>query len=119
SSGMIKVRSVTLDGLVKRHRLDRLDVVKLDVEGAEFRALEAGLTTIRRTKPLVVLEVLEPALIGQGTSPTELFGLFTREGYRLFKIPERSGRPVPLSPGVDRANNVMAVHPARDFGLLE
>lgn len=46
----------TLDELVARLELARLDWVKIDVEGAELAVLHGGLETLRRFMPSLVIE---------------------------------------------------------------
>ena len=46
------VYATTLDEVAPK----RIDVLKIDVEGAEFRVVEGGRTTIERDKPLIVME---------------------------------------------------------------
>jgi FkbM family methyltransferase len=58
----VKVHCVTADGLVQDHGLLRIDVVKIDVEGAEFEVLRGMTDILSRAKPKLVLE-LEPHLL--------------------------------------------------------
>jgi FkbM family methyltransferase len=51
-----EVPARTLDGWVADQGLDRLDVVKLDVEGAESRMLAGARATIERFRPHLVVE---------------------------------------------------------------
>lgn len=53
----IDVRVDTLDGLVDRLGLPRLDLIKADVEGAEDRLLAGGEATLRRFRPHLLLEL--------------------------------------------------------------
>jgi FkbM family methyltransferase len=46
----------TLDELVSRLGLTRLDRVKIDVEGAELGILQGGLETLRRFRPFLLIE---------------------------------------------------------------
>lgn len=46
---------VRLDDWARDHELDRLDVVKLDIEGAEIAALTGASRTIKRLRPRAVL----------------------------------------------------------------
>ncbi len=50
------VRSVTLDGFIGAAGLDRLDLVKIDVEGHERAVLDGARATIARFHPAIVLE---------------------------------------------------------------
>ena len=53
----LEVEAVTIDDYVAGGRLDRVDVVKIDVEGAEPEALAGMRATLLRDGPLVVVEV--------------------------------------------------------------
>ncbi len=53
----IDVRVDTLDGLVERLALPRLDLIKADVEGAEDRLLAGGAETLRRFRPHLLVEL--------------------------------------------------------------
>ena len=79
--GSVQVEAVTLDGFVERAGLDRLDLVKLDIEGAELSALQGARETIRRFRPR-----LQICLYHQFQDLWEL-PLFVRElvpEYRLY-----------------------------------
>lgn len=47
----------TLDNWATRTELGRLDWLKMDIEGAEERAIRGGLETIERFKPELIIEV--------------------------------------------------------------
>jgi FkbM family methyltransferase len=53
----IDVRVDTLDDLVTRLGLTRLDLMKADVEGAEDRLLAGGAATLRRFRPHLLIEL--------------------------------------------------------------
>jgi FkbM family methyltransferase len=79
--GKCRVVTCRLDSWAERRGLERLDLVKLDVEGAEPAVLDGAEETLRRFKPLTVVECNPVALprLG-GTTYRELFlrlqGLF-------------------------------------------
>ena len=63
--------------------LDRLDVVKLDIEGGEFAALRGMRATLARLKPrLVVVEESDIALNRAGVTVEQLYDELARSGYR-------------------------------------
>ncbi len=49
--GELRVPAVALDALVEAGEIERVDVLKLDVEGAELAALDGAAGTIRRFRP--------------------------------------------------------------------
>ena len=60
--GSCQVRSVRLDTWAAERRLDRLDLVKLDVEGVELAVLDGAEETIRRFRPVTIVECNPVAL---------------------------------------------------------
>jgi len=52
----IKVKARTLDDVVLEHDLQRVDIVKVDVEGNELSVLEGAQETLRKFKPVMFLE---------------------------------------------------------------
>jgi FkbM family methyltransferase len=52
-----KVPMQTLDGLVAELGLERIDLIKLDVEGYELEVLKGGHSAIRRLDPCVFMEL--------------------------------------------------------------
>ena len=63
------VRLTTLDAFCEAVGLDRLDVVVLDVEGFEERALSGANITLTRFKPLVFVEFFPPVMTRHGSTP--------------------------------------------------
>lgn len=62
------------------------DLIKVDVEGYETRAIEGLSKTIVRSLPLIITEVIEQHLQRAGTSADELFGVMEGFGYRGFQL---------------------------------
>jgi FkbM family methyltransferase len=56
SAGGLPVRLRRLDAIVAEAALDRLDLVKIDVEGHERRVFAGGVETLRRFHPAIVFE---------------------------------------------------------------
>jgi FkbM family methyltransferase len=52
----LKVDVETVDEVVERVGIDRLDLIKIDVEGFDLDVVEGALTTIERLKPACILE---------------------------------------------------------------
>lgn len=52
-----KVNAVSIDGFVAERGLDRVDFIKLDVEGAEPRVLEGARETLLRHRPVLAISI--------------------------------------------------------------
>lgn len=57
--GYCTVQAKTLDHVLADAGLDGVDLIKIDVEGAEYDVLEGLENTLRRGSPVIVVEVLE------------------------------------------------------------
>ena len=77
------VRSVVLDAVLDA--LDRLDLIKIDIEGAEPRALEGMRTLIARHRPIILTEFFPGAIQRvSGRDPRLYLDQLRSLGYELF-----------------------------------
>ena len=53
---IIKIETITLDDFVDEHRIEYIDLLKIDVQGSETDVLRGGVACLQRTK-LITLEV--------------------------------------------------------------
>lgn len=84
-----EVRLVRLDDYLHDHPLPRIDLMKIDVEGAEVRVLQGARRTIERFRPLIVFEVCPAWLAKMETSAAELFAELLGHGYNIHALPAR------------------------------
>ncbi len=81
------VPRVSVDALARARGWDRIDVIKMDVEGNEPAALDGLAQTFARgQRPVIVLECNGGMLPVFGSSPAELRRRLESLGYRLFQI---------------------------------
>lgn len=99
SSGDHPVSMRRLDDLVEENRLDRVDMIKVDVEGAESLVLEGAQKTLNRFRPQLLMEVLDKALRSLGSSTTRLLNQLGAQDYRILGFSTDSGLPKILAPG--------------------
>ena len=59
SNEFVEIEATTIDDFVKSHELKKIDVIKIDIEGAEMSAFKGMSETIRRSRPFVVCELCE------------------------------------------------------------
>ena len=72
----------TLDAFVGEQGIERLDALKLDVEGAECRVLAGGRESLRRFRPAMLVELNPSCLERAGSSEQNLLGTLADLGYR-------------------------------------
>ncbi len=84
-----EVTLTTLDAFVAEQGLERLDAVKLDVEGVECRVLAGGRETLRRFRPAMLMELNPPCLERAGSSEQALLAAVSDLGYRPMRATAR------------------------------
>ena len=95
------IYATTLDSLAPA----RIDVLKVDVEGAEFRVLDGARETLRRDKPLLVMEFsCEMVRRVSEVDPAEALQELLDLGYELFILDRDGGGPI----AVDSAAKLLA-----------
>ena len=78
------VETTRLDDVFKEHN-QRVDVIKMDIQGAEAAALEGMTETIRRQNELTLITEFWPGGVQAcGFSPTEFLRTLVNHGFRLF-----------------------------------
>jgi FkbM family methyltransferase len=102
------VRVETIDGLVDERALERVDVLKLDVEGSESRALAGARTTIEHFQPLLQIEVEKERLASQHTTKDVVLELLDSVGYRPYVFDSRTGQLRPPTGPEEPEGNVVA-----------
>jgi FkbM family methyltransferase len=96
AQGTLEVRSVALDELVARERMPRPDLLKIDIEGGEFLALQGARRILTESHPVIFLST------HSGKVHKECLAFLESLGYRIVPIDRR-----PL----DRSRDVLATFP--------
>jgi len=78
---------ITLDEYCATHGVDRVDFIRMDIEGAELRALMGAVKILDRDLPHVLLEIHPDMLQARfGASGDAVLDLFRDRGYRMFAL---------------------------------
>lgn len=78
----------TIDRLVATTGLDHVDLIKIDIDGYDYRALRGAADTISKFRPLIFIELCELAQRRNGHSVTEIIDLLSSHGYSGFDATE-------------------------------
>ncbi|TAL08539.1 MAG: FkbM family methyltransferase [Chloroflexota bacterium] len=79
--GAMAVSAVRFDTIAEASALARLDIVKMDIEGAEGRALAGMMATLRRLRPVLLLEVHPDMLPAHGHDLAGIHRVLDELGY--------------------------------------
>ncbi len=93
--GKERVQLQPLDEIVEREGLGRLDILKMDIEGAEHAALRGATETLRRFRPMILMELSDRSLQQQGSSGAEVWEFLSHSGYAMYAFDPRTGLPAP------------------------
>jgi len=91
--GSVIVKTRTLDSLLQEKGIRHVDVIKIDVEGAELQVLRGALQTIAENPGIVLLIDIHPGL---GVNPAEVVACLNSAGLRAYRMEapfERAATP--------------------------
>lgn len=74
----------TLDALISTQKLDRLDFIKCDVEGAELSVIKGGFESIKKFLPILFVELFERWTLQFHYHPNDVIDLLKTIGYKCF-----------------------------------
>ena len=77
-----------MDDLVNDLRLDKIDIIKMDIEGAEHEALRGMKQTLLKYKPILVIEVHHEFLPFFNSTAEAVRGWLKDLGYGVETIDE-------------------------------
>ena len=84
--GTIEVPTIGLDDFAEQEKVERVDFIKLDIEGAEVAALRGGDTILRQHRPILAVEYNRATLHRAGTSLQELDDLIASFNYDRYAL---------------------------------
>jgi FkbM family methyltransferase len=114
------VTTITLDSIVTENRIERIDLIKIDVEGAELNALLGGEKSIFNFRPFILCEFNSASSARAGSSTTELFN-FIVEHLHYSPLRIDKGQFVPVTNFVEPHGEVINLMfiPTEKMALLQ
>jgi len=104
----VPVDCITLDQLIEEEAIDRVDVLKIDVEGAEMKVLVGADRLLSRLRPVLLLELQEDSLRQQGASAADVSAHLAALDYEICPFSQETGVPVAARNG-PAGLNVVAI----------
>lgn len=89
----LPVALTTIDAQVQALALTRVDLVKIDVQGAEQMVLAGARATLLHWRPVLFVEVDDRHLRGYGSSARQLIGDLFDQGYGAHRLDNKTLSP--------------------------
>ena len=122
---VVRVPTVAIDDYVRERKIGQIDVMKIDIEGAEFEAFQGMEETFRMCPPQVIICELMPFENTNGAdsmtvlhrapsaaSPSQIVEFLHSRGYEMFQFVQVNGQlklsEMPVS-GIEGARHVVNV----------
>ena len=110
--GLVEVQTSSLDDFIRSQGFARVDVMKVDVEGAELLVFRGARELLsREDAPLILYEGYSWCTAGFHYHPVEIMWFLEECGYQLFVLDGASGRVRPRKPGESYDAMMVAVKP--------
>lgn len=119
AANLERVTVKTLDAVAVDLDLERIDFVKIDVEGAEASVIAGARAVLSSMRPVMLLEINDGALCAQGIGADALLASLRVEfGYEILVFSPTTGLLEPLSDGTALSANIVAAPRERLSELL-
>jgi len=103
-----EVVTESLDSVLGELSVNQVDVIKMDVQGAEELVLRGASKILDSSHPVVIFEVYPPSAILVGLSPYGAWDFLHNLGYEFFVVDQHGALRREMSSAVDR--NVVAIY---------
>jgi len=80
------VKAVRLDDFIFENNIRKVNLIKIDIEGAEIFALKGMVNTLKNFKPVLLVEISENVLEGNIVSGEDVFNFMRNYGYYPYFI---------------------------------
>lgn len=95
-----KAAAIQLDQWIEERKLDRLDFIKIDVDGFEVDVLEGAQQTLQRHRPRIMMEFAPYVFAERGRAFAELISLLRQAHYQARQV---DGKEIELSSKLERS----------------
>jgi FkbM family methyltransferase len=104
----VEVRRI--DDLLEERSITSVDLIKMDIEGSEFRALRGALVTLQRWRPTLMIELNEKALRNCGSSVSEIKEFLGNLDYCGWVFGRSALWPIASSHAINECSECLFIH---------
>ncbi len=108
-----------LDKIVSTYKINKIDLIKCDVEGAELSVIKGGLNSIKTYLPILFIELFERWSIQFNYHPNDVINLLNELGYECFLANEERLDPCPVyTESKNERLNFFFLHKEKHLNLI-
>jgi len=89
-----KVRCITIDNFLNKENIKKVDLIKIDVEGAEPKVLRGMNKLLSEQNPKILIEINEERLRSAGHSKDYIYEFLASKGYKAYDISGKKTKPI-------------------------
>jgi FkbM family methyltransferase len=89
-------KAISLDEYVKSNNMEKVDVIKIDVDGFEYNVLHGSTSLIQRFKPIIIMELCPYLLKETEHTMKDILDIFESVHYRIKEM--NTGKILPMDP---------------------
>lgn len=106
-----EVHTTTIDNVLSREQIEQVDLIKMDVEGAEEYVLRGAISLFSRLKPIVIFEYNPHITSRFKSSPDGAWNFLKELGYEFFQV-QPTGEGDLLKLDAPKVGNIVAISQA-------
>lgn len=99
-----------IDSLLEERGISSVDLIKMDVEGSEYRALKGTAKTLETCRPALLIELNEGALQSCQSSAEQVKSFLRGLGYRGWVLGRKAVQPIPENGSNHHCDECLFVH---------
>lgn len=99
----------TIDVVVKKNALNRLDLIKIDTRGSDFSIILGAHESIKTFRPRIIFEYNEDNWKHAGSTWKEMQSFFDKQNYSLYLLGASNNSPLTCEPTTKTSHNVLAI----------
>ena len=114
----IKCKTITLDQYAK-NKLNKIDLIKCDVEGAELLVFQGAKNVLSEYKPAIFTEMLRKWSAKFNYHPNEIINLFKELGYACFSVNKLKFEEIKRITEKTTQTNFFFLHTSKHKSLID
>jgi len=109
-----------LDKFISSQKIDKIDLIKCDVEGAELFVVKGGINSIKEFLPIIFIELFERWAIQFNYHPNDVIKMLNELGYECFLANQDKLEPCPVyKENKEERLNFFFLHSAKHRILID